>query len=159
MILRITYIFIPKTLNDVFVSWNTKIPWKTVPPQHDTTKKKNNVPCTQTANCETDSPTDISQKSSSAPHSNINTIDTSYKFNDVLNKYPTMHHSVTEMCTFLLQNGALWDMGLVHHGICVTGLIESTFRAYKVMSGYNCPVVWPNVCNMDKETWRINNPK
>ena len=31
MILRITYIFIPKTLNDVFVSWNTKIPWKTVP--------------------------------------------------------------------------------------------------------------------------------
>ena len=24
--------------------------------------------------------------------------------------YPTMHHFVTEMCTFLLQNGALWDM-------------------------------------------------
>ena len=25
--------------------------------------------------------------------------------------YPTMHHFVTEMCTFLLQNGALWDNG------------------------------------------------
>ena len=33
-----------------------------------------------------------------------------------------MHHFVTEMCThictFLLQNGALWDMGLVHCRIC-----------------------------------------
>ena len=26
-------------------------------------------------------------------------------------------------CTFLLQNGALWDMGLVYCGICVTGLL------------------------------------
>ena len=37
-----------------------------------------------------------------------------------------MHHFVTEMCiyvwSFLLQNGALWDMGLVHCGVCATGL-------------------------------------
>ena len=26
------------------------------------------------------------------------------------------------MCTFLLQNGALWDMELVHCGICATDL-------------------------------------
>ena len=39
-------------------------------------------------------------------------------------KYPTMHHVVTEMCTFLLQHGALWDMGLVHCGICTTGLLH-----------------------------------
>ena len=32
-------------------------------------------------------------------------------------KYATMHHFVTKMCTFLLQSGALWDMGLVHCGI------------------------------------------
>ena len=32
-----------------------------------------------------------------------------------------MHHFVSEMCTFLLQNGAWWDMGLVHCGICATG--------------------------------------
>ena len=31
--------------------------------------------------------------------------------------YPTMHHFVTEM----LQNGALWDICLMHHGICVMG--------------------------------------
>ena len=37
--------------------------------------------------------------------------------NYALDKYPTMHHFVTEMCTFLLQNGALWDMGLVYCGI------------------------------------------
>ena len=38
-------------------------------------------------------------------------------------KYPTVHHFVTEMFTFLLQNGALWDMGLVHFGICTTNLL------------------------------------
>ena len=43
---------------------------------------------------------------------------------NALDKYPTMHHFVTEMCTFLLQNGALWDMGLVHCGIFATGQFE-----------------------------------
>ena len=37
-----------------------------------------------------------------------------------------MHHFVTEMCTrvctFLLQNGALWDVCLMHCGICEMGL-------------------------------------
>ena len=41
---------------------------------------------------------------------------------NALDKYPTMHRFVTEMCKFLLQNGALWDMGQVHCGICATGL-------------------------------------
>ena len=36
-----------------------------------------------------------------------------------------MHHFVTEMCTFLLQNSALWGMGLVHFGICATYLITT----------------------------------
>ena len=31
----------------------------------------------------------------------------SHKSHNASNKYPTMHHFVTEMCTFLLQNGAL----------------------------------------------------
>ena len=30
------------------------------------------------------------------------------------------------MCTFLLQNGALWGMGLVHCGNCATGLLQHT---------------------------------
>ena len=30
----------------------------------------------------------------------------------------------THLCTFLLQNDALWDMGLVHCGICATGLLQ-----------------------------------
>ena len=29
-----------------------------------------------------------------------------------------MHRFVTEMCTFMLQNGALWDKGQMHTGIC-----------------------------------------
>ena len=29
-----------------------------------------------------------------------------------------MHHIATEMCTFLRQNDGLWDMGLVHCGVC-----------------------------------------
>ena len=32
--------------------------------------------------------------------------------------YLTMHHFVTEMCTFSVKNGALWDICLVQCGIC-----------------------------------------
>ena len=35
-----------------------------------------------------------------------------------------MHYFVTEMCTFLLQNDVLWDMGLGHYRICEMGLLE-----------------------------------
>ena len=45
------------------------------------------------------------------------TIDPFDKSHNASDKYPTIHHFVTEMCTFLLQSGALWDMGLVHCGI------------------------------------------
>ena len=54
-------------------------------------------------------------------------IDRSRKFHNASDKYRTMQHFVTEMCThaqFLFQNGALWDMGLLHCGICVTGEIQ-----------------------------------
>ena len=30
------------------------------------------------------------------------------------------------MCTLLLQNGALWGIGLVHRGISATGLLKQT---------------------------------
>ena len=60
---------------------------------------------------------------------------------NALDTYPTMHHFVTEMCTctFLLQNGTLWDTGLVHCGIFATGLLtglhlfkrrHTSFRTY-----------------------------
>ena len=54
--------------------------------------------------------------------------------------YPTMHHFVTEMCTLLLQNGALWNTGLVHCGICATGLLQHVHSP-----GYgcnHCPLHW-----------------
>ena len=34
-----------------------------------------------------------------------------------------MHHFVTEMCTYLLQDGALWDMKQMDCGICEMGLL------------------------------------
>ena len=34
-----------------------------------------------------------------------------------------MHHFVTGMCTFLLQNGALWDMGW-----CIVGYEAGTLQ-------------------------------
>ena len=36
--------------------------------------------------------------------------------------YPTIHHIETEMCIFLFPNGAMWDRGQVHFGVCVIGL-------------------------------------
>ena len=35
------------------------------------------------------------------------------------------------MCTFLSHNGAWWDMGLVHCGICATGLLLVTYSVLK----------------------------
>ena len=50
-------------------------------------------------------------------------IDLSHKSHNASHKYPIMHHFVTEMCTFLLQNVALWDMAQMHSGICEMGLL------------------------------------
>ena len=50
-------------------------------------------------------------------------IDPLHKSVDAPVPYPTMHHFATEMCTFLymctflLQNGALWDITLMRCGI------------------------------------------
>ena len=62
-------------------------------------------------------------------------IDASYQLtnHNALNKYLTMYHFVIEMCTQVdisvtkwcfvgYGTGALLDMGLVHCGICATGL-------------------------------------
>ena len=41
-----------------------------------------------------------------------------------------MHLLVTEICTFLLQTGALWDICLVHCGICEMGLFTGCFATH-----------------------------
>ena len=51
-------------------------------------------------------------------------IDQSHKSHNAPVPYPTMHHFVTEMCTFLLQNGALWDIYPMHYGICEMSLLH-----------------------------------
>ena len=57
------------------------------------------------------------------------TIDSSNKTHNAPITYHTMHHFVTKMrthvvCTFLLQNGALWVICLMHCGICEMGLLR-----------------------------------
>ena len=49
-------------------------------------------------------------------------IDPFHKSHNAPVPYPTIHHFVAEMCTFLLQKGALWDICLMHCGICEMGL-------------------------------------
>ena len=46
------------------------------------------------------------------------------------------------MCTFLLQSGALWDMGVVHCGICATGLFVKRATGSQDWAGF------------DRMTWR-----
>ena len=51
-------------------------------------------------------------------------IDPLHRFYNAPVPYPTIHHFVTEMCAWLhipLQNGALWDICLLHCGICEMG--------------------------------------
>ena len=57
--------------------------------------------------------------------SNACAIDQSHKSHNASGKYPTMHHFVREMCnvcTFLLQNSALWDTELLPpHPMSISG--------------------------------------
>ena len=39
-----------------------------------------------------------------------------------------LYQKYAHTCTFLLQNGTLWDMGLVHRGICEIGLLDVTIK-------------------------------
>ena len=55
--------------------------------------------------------------------------------------FATMHHFVTEMSTFLLQSGALWDIGLVHCGICEIGQLSlSGRRRFRNPNIYHAPI-------------------
>ena len=47
----------------------------------------------------------------------IHSTDFVHKFHNASVPYPTMQYYVTEMGTFLWQNGALWDICLIHCGI------------------------------------------
>ena len=76
-------------------------------------------------------------------------IDQSYKSHNTFDKYPTMCHFETEMCTnvhILLQNGALRDMGLVHCGIwdwCIVGYGTGALRDMEwCIVGYGTGALW-----------------
>ena len=52
-------------------------------------------------------------------------IDLLHKSHNVTVPYPTMHNFVAEMCTFLLQNDALWIFVL-----CIVGFVKWVYYAY-----------------------------
>ena len=57
-------------------------------------------------------------------------IDPSHKSHNAPDRYPTMHHFVTELCTHVYTSVlkcALWDEGLVYCGIRSTGLWKYVF--------------------------------
>ena len=54
-------------------------------------------------------------------------IDLIHKSHNAPVPHPTMHHFLTEMCIFLLQNGALWDIFVIHCGICEMVLLSSLY--------------------------------
>ena len=43
-----------------------------------------------------------------------------------------MHHFVTETCKSLLQDGALWDKGLVRHGICARSSLAMLHMTWEI---------------------------
>ena len=58
-------------------------------------------------------------------------LDLSHKSRNAPDNYPTMQYFVTEVCTFLLQNGALWDMKLAHCRICATSLFWKQYSLFQ----------------------------
>ena len=77
-------------------------------------------------------------------------IDFTYILQDYFNEtshntsviYPTMHHFVTEMCTFLLQSGALWDMGWMHWEICDMEHFASLTINYGISNTNVLDITW-----------------
>ena len=64
-------------------------------------------------------------------HITANIIDPSHKSHNTLQKYPIMHHFVTEMCTFLLQvSWCIVGYGTVHCGICTSLLVVLSCHKY-----------------------------
>ena len=54
------------------------------------------------------------------------TVDLLHKSHDAPVLYPTMHtfgNKCAQACTFLSQNGALWDIYLMHCGVCEMGVL------------------------------------
>ena len=66
---------------------------------------------------------------------------TPHKSHEASDKYPTqctiLWQKCAHMCTFLSQNGALWDMGLVHCGICAIILTYLVIISYRLNSNWN----------------------
>ena len=56
------------------------------------------------------------------------------------------------VCTFLLQKGALWDMGPVHHGICEIGLFIAKYHT-AVKHYYH--IIWCIVTHLSIPFWYI----
>ena len=58
-------------------------------------------------------------------------IDPFHKSHNAPELYPTMHQFVTEMCTHVhisvKKTGALWDICLMHCGICEMDLLDGDF--------------------------------
>ena len=57
-------------------------------------------------------------------------IDQSYEYHNAAVPYHTMNHFVTKLCTFLFQNCALWDIGVVHCVIWEFCLLNDIFITY-----------------------------
>ena len=66
-----------------------------------------------------------------------------------------MHHFVTEMCRFLLQNGALWDMAEMHSGICEMSLLRCMLWTKFASTSCEIAQQWmpQNICDDDK--WKL----
>ena len=81
----------------------------------------------------------------------MHVIGPSYKSHNASDRYPTMHDFVTKMCTFMSQSGALWDMRLVHCGICEIDLFNCSvcFTRWWMKMLYPSSVrgEWNNICH------------
>ena len=88
---------------------------------------------------------DLSELTMCGNAKEYNATEPSHQSHNSLDNYHTTHHFVTNnmhTCTFMLQNYALWDMGLVHCGVCATGLLCFSCPSAKKHTGGLKPNPW-----------------
>ena len=72
--------------------------------------------------------------------------------------YPTIHHFGTEMCAFLFQSGALWDMGQMHCGICEIGLFVRLVYSMQFSFTIQLQMAWLSHPNLSIGMWSSKHP-
>ena len=77
----------------------------------------------------------------------------------IIPQYTILWQKCAHVCTFLSQNGALWDICLMHCGICKVGLLAPYWSmniTWCPITGTLADLLWTGLPGNDECPWNLN---